>query len=324
VEAMVLKKNAAAAQNESALHLQNSALKINTQNTEGRRKQKKSKNIRKVHRILKMANNNQKSTNKVLQSSKCGWQINTYSSRKLKDSILIEGLPGIGNVGKIVADYLIDELKAEKLMDFFSHCLPNSVFVNETNTVSLPSIELYYKRINNQDFLFLSGDVQPSTEEGSYSFSELILDIAQSYNCKEIITLGGIGLGEIPQTPVVYCAPNDLKFVEKFIKAGAKKEVYGVVGPIMGISGLLVGLSEKRRIKATALLAETLGHPMYLGLKGAKESLAILCKVYKIKVNFKELEKEIAAMDSADGEEHDPKLASLQKLKKHKETNYIG
>ncbi len=267
----------------------------------------------------------QKSTNQTAKhSSVNGWQINTYGSKKIKNAILIEGLPGIGNVGKIVADYLVDELKAEKIMDFFSYCLPNSVFVNENNMVSLPSIELYYKKINNQDFLFLAGDVQPATEVGSYSFSELILDVAQSYECKEIVTLGGIGLGDIPQTPVVYLAPNDLKFVDKFIKAGAKKEVYGVVGPIMGVSGLLVGLSEKRKIKATALLAETLGHPMYLGLKGAKESLTILCKVYGIKINFKELDKEITAMENDDGEEHDPKLASLQKLKKHKEMNYIG
>jgi uncharacterized protein (TIGR00162 family) len=253
-----------------------------------------------------------------------GWKVNTYSKRKIRDAILIEGLPGIGNVGKIVADYLIDELKAEKIMDFFAYCLPNSVFVNEQNAVSLPSIELYYKRIGGRDFLFLAGDVQPANEEGSYTFSELILNLAQDYGCREIVTLGGIGLAEIPRKPEVYCAPNDLKFVEKFIKAGAKKEVYGVVGPIMGVSGLLVGLAGKRKIKATALLAETLGHPMYLGLKGAKESLGILCRVYSLKISTKDLEREIKAMEGEEGEVHDPKLASLQKLKKLKEMNYIG
>jgi uncharacterized protein (TIGR00162 family) len=259
-----------------------------------------------------------------MSSKEKDWQVTNFSKKKINSPILIEGLPGIGNVGKIVVDYIVEELKAEKIIEFFAYCLPNSVFVNEDNLVALPRLELYYKRINNQDYLFLAGDVQPATEEGSYSFTELILDMMQKYGCKEIITLGGIGLAEIPQMPVVYCASNDLKFIEKFIKAGAKKEVYGVVGPIMGVSGLLVGLAAKRKIKATALLAETLGHPMYLGLLGAKSSLVILCKTYNLKVSLKELDKEIKIMESEDGDDHDPKLSSLQKLKRLKEMSYIG
>jgi hypothetical protein len=252
------------------------------------------------------------------------WKVNYYGKKKISSPILIEGLPGIGNVGKIVVDYIIEEIKAEKIMDFFSHCLPNSVFVNENNMVSLPRLELYHLKLNKQDYLFLAGDVQPSTEEGSYSFTELILDIVNKYGCKEIVTLGGIGLAEIPEKPDVYCASNDLKFIQKFVKAGAKKEVYGVVGPIMGVSGLLVGLSTQKKIKATALLAETLGHPMYLGIKEAKCTLEILRKVYGINVSMKALDEEIKMMDREDGEDHDSKLSSIQKLKKLKEINYIG
>jgi uncharacterized protein len=252
------------------------------------------------------------------------WKVTYHKKKNISSPILIEGLPGIGNVGKIVVDYIIEELKSEKLIDFFSHCLPNSVFVNENNTVSLPRLEMYYSKLNGQDYLFLSGDVQPSSEEGSYSFTELVLDIAEKYKCKEIITLGGIGLAEIPEKPQVYCASNDLKFITKFIKAGAKKEVYGVVGPIMGVSGLLVGLAEIRKIKATALLVETLGHPMYLGVKEAKFTLEILKKVYALKLNLKALEDEIKIMDKENGEEYDSKVATIQKLKKLKEINYIG
>lgn len=256
--------------------------------------------------------------------SNAPWKISHILKKKVSSPILIEGLPGIGNVGKIVVDYIIEEVKAEKLMEFFSYCLPNSVFVNENNMVSLPRLELYYAKFGSQDYLFLAGDVQPATEEGSYTFTELILGIIQEYGCKEIITLGGIGLAEIPEKPEVYCASNDLKFIQKFVKAGAKKEVYGVVGPIMGVSGLLVGLAAKRKIKATALLAETLGHPMYLGIKEAKFSIEILRKVYGFKIDLKALDEEIKAIEREDGEDHDSKLLSIQKLKKLKEMNYIG
>ena len=44
------------------------------------------------------------------------WKITQVGKKpKLNDPIFIEGLPGIGNVGKVVTDFLIDELKAKKL-----------------------------------------------------------------------------------------------------------------------------------------------------------------------------------------------------------------
>ena len=65
---------------------------------------------------------------------------------KLKRPIFIEGLPGIGNVGKVVVDFLIDELKAKKLFDITSDTFPHSVFVTENNLIDLPKISIYYKK----------------------------------------------------------------------------------------------------------------------------------------------------------------------------------
>jgi uncharacterized protein len=250
------------------------------------------------------------------------WKVTTRKKIKPSQVILIEGLPGIGNVGKIVVDYLIEQLKAEKIAHFFSYLLPNTVFVNQDNLVELPKIELYYKKINNQDFLFLTGDVQPSNEEASYKFTECVLDQAKKYTCKEIITLGGIGLTEIPQKPKVYCTGNDKSLISKFLKQGAKDNIYGLVGPIIGVSGLLIGLSTAKKIKAATLLVETYNHPMYLGITEAKETLKILNKQYELNLNFKNLNKEIRLLEKQNGE--GPKDPKLKRLKKLKEINYIG
>ncbi len=253
------------------------------------------------------------------------WEIKTIKKVKLNKPVLIEGLPGIGNVGKIVVDYLAEELEATKIMTFFSYDLPNSVFVNEDNLVELPKIEMYHKKINNTDYLFLIGDVQPSTEKASYTFTELMLEFIEKQGGREIITLGGIGLSEPPEKPDVFCAGNNKAFVKKFLEKGAKKNVYGLVGPIIGISGLLVGMSTKRKIKATALLAETYGHPMYLGLKGARSTIKILNKIYGFKVSLRSLNKEIKLVEQEENEINGQSdSASLKKIKKQKEINYIG
>ena len=216
---------------------------------------------------------------------------------KLNKPILIEGLPGMGNVGKVVVDFLVDDMKARRLYDIFSYTLPHSVFVNESNLVELPSIEIYYKKFNNpkkNDLLFLTGDVQPIHEESSYMFCEQILNIFQKLKGKEIITLGGIGLQDVPKVPRVFCTGNSKNIVDRYVKdTKANKKIYGIVGPIVGVSGVLVGLAGKRKIEAIALLAETIAHPMYLGVRGAREVLKILDKKLTLKISLKSLDKEI-------------------------------
>lgn len=263
------------------------------------------------------------------------WNISLVQKRKpkLKKPVLIEGLPGIGNVGKVAADFLIEELGAVKLYDVFSYTFPHSVFVNEKNLVELPTIEIYYKKFEKgQDLLILAGDVQPIDETSSYKFSDKILDILELYSGNTVITLGGIGLAQVPKKPKVYCTGNNTKFISSFKKdTNIDNNLYGIVGPIVGVSGLLLGLAGKRDINAISLLAETYGHPMYLGVKGARETIKVLNKKLKLNIKLSKLDKEIEEMELEMMKKTDDltkvsKQAALKKIKGKfvKDVNYIG
>ena len=250
----------------------------------------------------------------------------TIPSKKLPDmkgSILIAGLPGIGNVGKIVVDFLVDELKAKKVCEFFSYHMPHSVFVNEKNLVELPKIELYFVKKKNTKLLILSGDAQPNDEASTYAFCDAVLDFFEKHKGEEIITLGGIGLNSIPKVPKVYSTGNNKEIVKRY-KKGTKTQIYGVVGPIIGVSGLLLGLSEKRKIKAVSLLAETLAHPMFLGLKGSREILKLLNKQFDLYIDLKNIEKEIKEFESKMKISSELRKASHASKKSAQDINYIG
>jgi len=220
-------------------------------------------------------------------------------SPRLNNPVFIEGLPGIGNVGKVAVDFLIDELKAKKLYEITSYTFPHSVFVNEDNLVELPIVEVFYKKFSGKrDLLLLGGDVQPIDEISSYEFSEKILDIVQKFNGKEVITLGGIGLADIPKKPKVYCTGNTKKIIDRYKSDLVSNNLYGVVGPIVGVSGLLLGLASRRGIDAIAFLAETYGHPMYLGIKGAKEILKVIDKNLDLHIDINKLDREIKDIES--------------------------
>jgi|TARA_Y100000310_G_scaffold341852_1_gene442460 hypothetical protein len=262
------------------------------------------------------------------------WKIDYMSKKpKLNRPILIEGLPGIGNVGKVAVDFLIDELKAKKMYEITSHTFPHSVFVNEDNLVELPKIDVFYKKFDGkkQDLILLGGDVQPIDEVSSYEFSEKVLDITEQFKGKEVITLGGIGLTDVPKKPKVYCTGNMKKIIQKYKNGMVNDQLYGVVGPIVGVSGLLIGLAKRRKIDAISFLAETYGHPMYLGIKGAIEILKVLNKELKLDINMQRLHKEIKEIESdmlGKTEQIDElsKQTSLNKLKNKfgEDVDYIG
>ncbi len=260
------------------------------------------------------------------------WQL--VQKKKLSSLInplFIEGLPGIGNVGKVAIDFVIDEIGAEKVYEITSSSFPHSVFVNDGGLVELPSIEIFHKKSGGRDLLLMGGDVQPIDEPGCYSFTHHLLDLLQKHRVREIITLGGIGLADIPKKPKVYITGNSRKIMAAYRKdlgGAVERSLYGIVGPIVGVSGLLVGLAGQRGIPAVCLLAETYGHPMYLGISGAREMLKALDKKFGLTLNLKKLEKEIkdieAEMMKRAEQMGEAPVAGTFVKGKGPEVNYIG
>ena len=149
-----------------------------------------------------------------------------FVSRKphLKKPILIEGLPGIGNVGKLAVEHLIDSMKAKKFAELYCKDFPPQVFINPDGTISLVNNEFYYwkaKKKNQRDLILLTGDYQGLSSHGQYELVEKILDIAEEFGVEEVFTLGGYGLGHEVRDPKVLCATTDKNLVKVMKKHGA-------------------------------------------------------------------------------------------------------
>ena len=54
-----------------------------------------------------------------------------------RDPVLIEGLPGLGLVGKLAMRYLIKQLKAQKFAYLYSPHFPYFVLVNKRGNIRL-------------------------------------------------------------------------------------------------------------------------------------------------------------------------------------------
>ena len=247
---------------------------------------------------------------------------------KLRNPILVEGLPGIGSVGKIAIDYLVDNLKSELLYKIHSYNFHPSVLLNSESFVELPAVNMHVSKGKNRDIVFLSGDVQPLDERASYEFCEKILDLAQELGCSEVITLGGIGLPTEIKNPVVFGAVTDKETLLRYKKfKSINFKANERVEAIFGASGLLLGLARLRGMTGISLLAETYAHQLHLGFSEAKVLLRELTNILDIKVSFAGLENQIK-----EKEQEKSRIRDLQKpIKALKppvydktETPYIG
>ena len=109
-------------------------------------------------------------------------QIKVFEKARLKNPVLVEGLPGIGNVGRVAAGYLVNELKMKKFAELYSpHFLPLVILQNDS-IASLLKCEFYYGRAGGRNIIVLTGDTQSISPEGHYDVCDKILDFAKSFS----------------------------------------------------------------------------------------------------------------------------------------------
>lgn len=249
--------------------------------------------------------------------------VNYLEEPKLKNPILIEGLPGVGNVGKLAAEHLIDELKAKKFAEIISKHFPPQVLVDDDGIVDLVKNELYYYRAKQNekyDLILLVGDYQGLTAEGQYDISATILDIAEKFGVKQIVTLGGYGLGRLLDHPKVLGAATDKKYVEIMKKYDVLFSRGEPGSGIVGASGLLLGLGKARNIPGICLMGETSG---YLSdPKSAQAVLQILINYLGIKIDFTKLEHKALQTDRITAQIKALEASITKEKREHLE--YIG
>ncbi|MCX6644582.1 MAG: PAC2 family protein [Candidatus Bathyarchaeota archaeon] len=209
--------------------------------------------------------------------------------------VLIEGLPGLGLVGKIALRYMIKQLKAKKIAYLYSPHFPYFVLVNKKGNVRLLRGAFYYYKNPNgpNDIILFTGDSQSQTIEGQYEIADRILDFSEKYNIKTIATIGGYRM-EPKEKPKVFIAATSQEILDKALQAGATLSTSG--SPIVGTAGLILGLARFKKINALCLLGETRGYlPDPLA---AKSVLEVLKSTFNFDLDLTGMNEEIARAET--------------------------
>jgi len=231
---------------------------------------------------------------------------------------IIEGLPGLGSIGRLTVSFLIDQLNARKIAELYSPHFPYQAIVDSRGLVRLPRNEFHYSVQDGEQFVMITGDCQPQSNYGQYEVASKIIQYAAGLHASQIISVGGFVSTQEDRNRVISAATSN-ELVSRMISAGAHVEKTGI--PIVGVAGLMIALAKMSHLDAICILGQTTG----LGPDptAARRVLEVLAKALKLKMDLAGLEKQITKMHAIERrvEEIEKKLTTA--IRKD-QTIYIG
>ncbi|HIJ97826.1 TPA: PAC2 family protein, partial [archaeon] len=140
---------------------------------------------------------------------------------KLKNPIMIEGLPGYGQVGRLVAEHIVKELKGKKFAELYSSHFPPQVMIKQDGLVDMITNNFYAITTNGKrDIIVVVGEAQAATVTGQYEVCNKILDVAEEFKVKSVITIGGYATGKLMKEPKGFGAATNRDVIKNFEKYG--------------------------------------------------------------------------------------------------------
>jgi len=230
--------------------------------------------------------------------------------KRPKNPTIMQGFPGIGMVGAIAAEYIIQHLDAELIGKIVIDKTPPLVAVHEGKLIEPFSI-YYNKRYN---LLIIHSII--ATPGAEWQLAEAVVALANELKAKEIISLEGIGstteTGSIKT--LYYSRSKKLQALLKKAKVEPLKE-----GIIMGQTSALLVKADVTPV--SCIFAET--HTDLPDSKAAAEIIKALDAILGLKIDYKPLLKVAAQFE----EKFKGIMGQTEKakdLQTRKQMNYVG
>lgn len=223
-------------------------------------------------------------------------QLHLNEAPRLRNPILIAGLPDSGRVAKIVLDHLIKTLKALPLGYLYSDYLPPRLLLKPDGTPELMKHEFYYWLNNNtgRDLVLYTGDAQPILPEGAYRLSEAVVNLAEKLGVDTVVTVGAFITGKLSEDPKVYGAASEPSLVKELQSLNVQIIDSGAV---TWMNGLIPGLAKVKNLKGLFLSGETSG--FMVDPRAAMIILRVLTRKLELQIEMKELEEQAKEIEDA-------------------------
>ena len=233
--------------------------------------------------------------------------MNIILNKKPKSPTIVHGFPGLGLVGTIATEFLLDHLDVEQIGKITVDEIPAMVAIHEQKMVD--PFGIFYNKKYNLVILHAVAPIQGF----EWKLADFVVDVANKLQAKEIVSLEGVA-GNDPNEFKTFYYTNMKKPATKFGGIEPMKE-----GIIMGVTGAI--LLKGDGMPLTCLFSET--HSNLPDSKAAAKIVEGLDKYLGLKVDYAPLLKQ--------AENFEAKLQNLLKkgteaadLSEKKRMSYVG
>lgn len=234
------------------------------------------------------------------------YRVTFLNKPKLKDPILVMGLPGVGNVAKLAVAYLAYQLEPKPFVDIYSTSFSPEVYMRKGGRVEMPAVRLFTYR-GRRDFIIGSSSAltQPENPQAQYELSSRILTIARNHGVRRLYTVAGNITPDYRPKPKVWVVATSQELVCEMEGYGLLKiagtsdedRSMGRMHYVSGMNGLLLGLGVLMGMEGVCLLSDT--SYIYTNPRAALAALDTLQKIFRIQVDVSELEAQALSIEKS-------------------------
>jgi len=175
-----------------------------------------------------------------------------------KHCTIIEAVPGVGNVGKLVIDGLLSKHPSRTLGWLLHPDFPPHAILNNEGLIRPPRLELSSILLpDGGTVIAISGMMQPMTAAGQFEVSESILRLAADSESTQLLILAGLASGPEERSIHVICSDakvrSNLESDDITVSRGQPE------GGMMGMAGMILSLAPTRGVPAIGIAADTVG-----------------------------------------------------------------
>jgi len=170
---------------------------------------------------------------------------------------IIEAVPGIGNVGKLVVDGLVASYDSKIIARILHPDMPPHATLDSEGLLRPPHLSIHSVSIGSQTVLCICSDAQPTTAAGQHEVAESILDFVKDYSDSRLYVLAGLAMDPEAQGIHVVCSEEGTR--RSMEDHGIEVRTGQPESGMIGLAGLLVSLAPLHEVEAVGLVADTVG-----------------------------------------------------------------
>ena len=172
--------------------------------------------------------------------------------------MIIEAVPGVGNVGKILIDALI-QMHPSRTIGWILHPdFPPHATMGLDGLIGPPRLDICSVLLpDGITLLAITGLMQPMTASGQFEVAEKILEMASSSGATWLLVLAGLASEPECRSIHVVCSDRETRasLERSDIEVSKDHPQQGMIG----IAGMLLSLSPTSGVPALGVVGETMG-----------------------------------------------------------------